>query len=73
MRTLKAGEPSKHEGGAFTLITEQGLSLDVNGPPIHARRPRGRRHFGWSEEKEFRLMKATEIADKLRFQLDPRP
>jgi hypothetical protein len=55
--------------GAYTLATAQGLALDVNGVPF----PRHADIIGWSQDKDARLMKATEIADKLELELDPRP
>jgi hypothetical protein len=55
--------------GACTLATSQGLSLDVNGSPY----PRHVDIIGWSGDKDDRLMKATEIADLLSLEIDPRP
>lgn len=55
--------------GPYALAKSQGLSLDVNGPPY----PRHVDIIGWSAEKDARLMKATEIADKLALEIDPRP
>ena len=55
--------------GRFELATSQGLALDVNGPPY----PRHVDIIGWSEsDKSMRLMQATEIADKLLLEVDPR-
>ena len=55
--------------GAFELVTATGLSCDVNGPPY----PRHVDIVGWSDEKHVRLMRATEIADNVTLELDPRP
>jgi len=55
--------------GSFDLAKSAGLSLDVNGPPY----PRHVDLIGWSPtDKDVRLMKATEIADKLLLVIDPR-
>lgn len=53
--------------GPFQLVTSQGLSLDVNGEPfpIHVD------IVGWPEAKDDRLMRATEIANKLKLELAP--
>jgi hypothetical protein len=53
--------------GPFDLVTSQELSLDVNGEPfpIHVD------IVGWPEEKDARMMKATEVADKLKLELAP--
>ncbi len=56
--------------GLFELVTSQGLALDVNGQPY----PRHVDLIGWSNmDKDLRLMKATEIAEKLKLDIDPRP
>jgi hypothetical protein len=55
--------------GLFDLIAGAGLQVEVNGPPF----PRHVDIKGWSpSDKADRLMRATEIADKLQLQLDPR-
>jgi hypothetical protein len=54
--------------GVFALATSSGLLLDVNGAPY----PRHVDLIGWPTDKDVRLMKATEIADKLKLQIDPR-
>lgn len=55
--------------GPFELATSRGLTLDVNGPPY----PRHVDIIGWSEtDKDVRLMKATEIVNELRLEIDPR-
>jgi len=54
--------------GAFDSAATRGLSLDVNGKPY----PRHVDIVGWSDEKHDRLMKATEIADTMKLDLDPR-
>ena len=55
--------------GPYILAEDQGLSLDVNGPPY----PRHVDIVGWpATDKHARLMKATEIADKLSLEIDPR-
>ena len=53
--------------GPFELVTSQELSLDVNGEPfpIHVD------IVGWPEEKDACMMKATEVADKLKLELAP--
>lgn len=56
--------------GPFALVADGGLNTDVNGPPS----PRHVDIVGWSpDDKDVRLMRATEIADKLQLQTDPRP
>ena len=59
-RTIKA-----RGVGPFELVTAQQLSLDVNGEPY----PRHVDIVDWPEAKDERLMKATEITDKLKLQL----
>lgn len=54
--------------GKFELVTGQGLALDVNGEPY----PRHVDIVNWPDDKNVRLMRATEIADKLRLLVDPR-
>jgi hypothetical protein len=55
--------------GPFTLVSDNGLTTDVNGPPF----PRHVEIVGWSpDDKDVRLMHATQIADKLQLQIDPR-
>jgi hypothetical protein len=54
--------------GKFELAKSQGLALDVNGEPY----PRHVDIVNWSEDKNVRLMRAAEIADKLRLHVDPR-
>jgi hypothetical protein len=54
--------------GAYALAAAQGLSLDVNGSPF----PRHVDLIGWSPDKEDRLMKATEIANNMTLEIDPR-
>ncbi len=54
--------------GKFELATGQGLALDVNGEPY----PRHVDIVNWPEDKNVRLMRATDIADKLRLHVDPR-
>jgi hypothetical protein len=53
--------------GPFQLVTSNGLSLDVNGEPF----PVHVDIVGWSEAKDARLMKATEIANELKLELAP--
>jgi hypothetical protein len=56
--------------GSFSLVTSQDLTFDVNGPPV----PRHVDIIGWpSIDKDARLMQQTEIANKLRLEVDPRP
>ena len=62
-RTIKA-----RATGSFTHVTAP-LSLDVNGPPY----PRHVDIVGWPAEKHAQLQHATNIADKLTLELDPRP
>lgn len=52
---------------AFRTRDLSRLSLDVNGEPfpIHVD------IVGWPEEKDARMMKATEVADKLKLELAP--
>ena len=54
--------------GKFELVTGQGLALCVNGEPY----PRHVDIVNWPEDKDGRLMRATDIADKLRLHVDPR-
>jgi hypothetical protein len=55
--------------GAYAAAISQGLALDVNGPPY----PRHVDLIGWPiTDKDARLMKATEIADKMVLEIDPR-
>jgi hypothetical protein len=54
--------------GVYMFVAAQGLALDVNGPPF----PRHVDIIGWSPDKDDRLMKATEIADKMSLAIDPR-
>ena len=55
--------------GSFALVTTQELALDVNGPPF----PRHVDIIGWSTtDKDLRLMQATEIANKMQLEVDPR-
>jgi hypothetical protein len=54
--------------GPFGLVSASGLSCDVNGPPY----PRHVDVIGWPQDKDGQLMKATEIADKLALEIDPR-
>jgi hypothetical protein len=61
-RTIKA-----RAIGSYTLVAAP-LSLDVNGPPY----PRHVDIVGWSAEKNVRMQHATNIADKLTLELDPR-
>jgi hypothetical protein len=53
--------------GPFQLLTSQGLALDVNGEPF----PVHVGIVGWPEAKDARLMKATEVANKLKLELAP--
>jgi hypothetical protein len=70
VENVQEGRTIKARGtGPFALVTIQALSLDVNGAPY----PRHVDIIGWSStDKDLRLMKATEIADKLQLDLDPR-
>ena len=58
--------------GTVTLVLGRSLRLDVNGPPY----PRHVDIIGWpdpdSDNKSKQLMKATEIADKMVLDIDPR-
>lgn len=54
--------------GSFALVAAP-LSLDVNGAPF----PRHVDIVGWPAEKHAQLQRATNIADKLTLELDPRP
>ena len=54
--------------GKFELVRGHGLALDVNGEPY----PRHVDIVKWPEDKNARLMRATEIADKQRLLVDPR-
>lgn len=54
---------------AFRVLAEAGLGTDVNGPP----EPRHVDIAGWSvEDKDVRMMQATEIADKMELHLSRR-
>jgi len=56
--------------GSFQSATTSGLGLDVNGPPY----PRHVDVIGWSaDDKDVRLMRATEIAETLVLEVDRRP
>lgn len=69
VENLAEGRAVKASGiGKFELATGQGLALDVNGEPY----PRHVDIVNWPEDKNARLMRATEIADALRLQIDPR-
>lgn len=64
----RSGRVIKARGvGPFQLVRSQDLSLDVNGEPfpIHVD------IVGWPAAKDARLMRATEIANKLKFELAP--
>jgi hypothetical protein len=63
-RTIKA-----RASGRYAAATSRGLTLDVNGDPF----PRHVDIVGWSADKSDRMMKATEIADELALELEPRP
>jgi len=54
--------------GAFKVVVDRGLRLDVNGEPY----PRHVDIVAWPEEKHARLMTATEIAVSLKLEVDPR-
>lgn len=55
--------------GPFDILAICSLQADVNGAPF----PRHVDIVGWSRDsKDARLMRATEIADRLRLQIDPR-
>ena len=57
-----AGRSVKARGtGSFDLVTTQELTLDVNGDPF----PVHVDVIGWPASKDERLMKATEIANRL--------
>jgi hypothetical protein len=52
-----------------SLVTMQALHFDVNGEPY----PRHVDVVGWPEDEHEQLMRATEIANSMRFEIDPRP
>ncbi|MGH8226509.1 MAG: hypothetical protein ACREU3_01175 [Steroidobacteraceae bacterium] len=54
--------------GLFKVVRAQGLRLDVNGPPV----PRHVDIVGWPPEKDACLMRATEIANTMQLEMDPR-
>jgi len=51
------------------VVTAQALGFHVNGRPY----PRHVDVVGWPDEEDARLMRATEIADSMTLELDPRP
>jgi hypothetical protein len=51
-----------------SLVTKQALHFDVNGEPY----PRHVDVVGWPDEEDAQLMRATEIADGMTLELDPR-
>jgi hypothetical protein len=67
---LPAGRRIKARGTAsLEIIVAQGLGLEVNGPPF----PRHVDIVNWpAGSKDERLMKATEIANKMTLELNPR-
>jgi hypothetical protein len=70
VQDLVKGRVIKARGqGLYSVARGQELSLDVNGSPY----PRHVDLIGWPmTDKDARLMKATEIADKLLLEIDPR-
>lgn len=54
--------------GCLSCVAEQQLGLDVNADPY----PRHVDITGWADVKHERLHKATEIANQLNLDLDPR-
>jgi hypothetical protein len=52
-----------------SLVTAQALHFDINGEPY----PRHVDVFGWPDGEDARLMRATEIADGMTLEIDPRP
>ncbi|MHC4402052.1 MAG: hypothetical protein ACYTG0_20460, partial [Planctomycetota bacterium] len=57
--------------GTVTMVRDRGMQLDVNGPPY----PRHVDIVGWppdSADNSKRLMIATEIANKMTLEIDPR-
>lgn len=54
--------------GCLSCITDQQMGLDVNADPY----PRHVDITGWGEAKHERLHQATEIADQLNLDIDPR-
>jgi hypothetical protein len=55
--------------GVASFVTERGLQWDVNGQPY----PRHADIIGWSvDEKHARMMVATEIANRMLLEIDPR-
>lgn len=51
-----------------SIILGEGLAIEVDGDPF----PRHADITGWDDAKPLRLLKATQIADKLRLEIDPR-
>ena len=51
------------------VVTAQALGFHVNGRPY----PRHIDVIGWPDEEDAQLMRATEIADSMTLELDPRP
>lgn len=69
VENLAEGRAVKASGiGKFALATGQDLALDVNGEPY----PRHVDIVNWPEDKDARLMRATEMADQLKLRVDPR-
>jgi hypothetical protein len=50
------------------LVTAQALSLDVNGRPY----PRHVDVVGWPDSEDVQLAKATDIAEGMTLEVDPR-
>lgn len=56
--------------GVVSVVTTLGLQWDVNGQPY----PRHADIIGWSnDDKHRRMMVATEIANNMTLEIDPRP
>lgn len=55
--------------GVASFVTDTGLQWDVNGQPY----PRHADIIGWSvDDKDVRMMAATEIANRMLLEMDPR-
>ena len=54
--------------GVVSFVTDVGFVFEVNGKPY----PRHADIIGWHNEKHERLMKATEIANQMQLEMDPR-
>ena len=55
--------------GSVATVLAQALQFDVNGRPY----PRHADIIGWPDDKHARMMQATQIANRLILENDPRP